>query len=159
GTELTKLTTTELAELTLTTLLEARSGGDVALVDRRPQRREALRLDGRPRQVQRFVQVPLERHPPARGQHPPHRLPILVRRVLDDGEPLHRRLAALLQQQAIARLPDRMFEDVADLHAPLAGPAEVQADRALLRVVHPGKDVERLLKLGVERRVEEAQPA
>ena len=129
-----------------------------ALVGRRPQRREQLRLHRRPRDEQRLIQVHLERDRPAGDQRHAHVLPVLVAGVLDDGPALQRRLALLVQHQPVAGLPDGVFDDVADLHRPLSVAGEVEADGALLAVVGGGQHFQGAAELGVERRVEEAQP-
>ena len=85
-------------------------------------------------------------------------LPVLVGRILDDGPALQERLllAILVQHQAIARLPDRILDDVADLDVALAFAGEVDAHGLLLRVVRQRQRLQRLLELALDDRVEEA---
>ena len=67
-------------------------------------------------------------------------------------------LAVLVEHQAIARLPDRVFDDVADLHRPLSFAGEVEADGCFFWLLWArGQHVQGAAEFAVERRVEEAQ--
>src|SRR5262249_38826747 len=104
---------------------------EAALIRRRPQRGEQLRLHGRPRDEQRVVQVHPEADRPAADERHPHAAPVLVGRVLDDRPALKPRLLLVLrvQHQAVTRLPDRSLHDITDLHLPLAVAGEMQRNR------------------------------
>jgi len=62
----------------------------------------------------------------------------------------------LVHYQAIAGLPDRVLDDIADLDRPLAFTREAEADGLLLRVVRERQHFEGLLDFTVHRRIQEA---
>ena len=132
--------------------------GQRARIGRRPQRGEQFRLDQRPIDEERVVQVHPERDRPAADQGHLDAGPVFVGRVLDDRPALQVRLFLLVEHQPIAGLPDRAFDDVADLDLALAFAREVQADGLLLRVVGQRQRFQGAAELVLDHRVLEAQP-
>ena len=117
-----------------------------------------LRLHQRPRQVERLVEVHHERDRPAADERQPHVLPVGVGGVLHDRPALQRRLRdgrVGVEQEPIARLPDRRLPHVADRHGPFARARERDRDPLLLVVRGEGQHGERLLELRLEPRVGE----
>ena len=80
----------------------------------------------------------------SRHQREGHRLPVRVGGVLHHGPSLQEMAFLLAQHQAVARLPDRRLQDVADAHAPLPGAGEVQHHGLLLDPVRGGEHLQRL---------------
>src|SRR5579883_3547834 len=107
----------------------------VTLVRNRPQRSEQLRLDDRPIDIERVVEIHLEGDGPTADQSHLHVAPVSVGRVLHHRPTLKVRLLFLSEHKAVARLPDRRFDDIADLHLTLPFAREVQLNRLLLIVV------------------------
>ena len=114
---------------------------EAAAIDRRPQRCEQFRLHGRPGNVQWIVEVHLEADRPTGNEGHFHVVPVVVAGVFNDGPALDVNLAVLLQADAIAGLPDRMLDDVADTHGPFADAGEAQADASssAYRGTRPGR--------------------
>ena len=81
------------------------------------QRRILRQFRRRPLHVPRLIQLADERNRPARDQRQPHIGPVLARRVVDDRPAFERRLAALAEDQPVARFPDRRGNHVAGLRS------------------------------------------
>src|SRR5205823_2641494 len=99
---------------------------------------------------------------PARDQRHADVLPVLVAGVLDQGPALQQWGAVLAvlaaEHEPIARLPQRVLDDVADLDVALAVALEIEADDLLLAIVRGGEDFQGAAQLAVDARVEEAEP-
>ena len=101
----------------------------------RTKRRKKFRLHGRPIDVERVIQVHLEGDGPAGDESHLDAVPVLIGGVFHYGPTLEEGLILLVQDEAIAGLPDRVFNDVADLNFPFAFATEVEANRLLLGIV------------------------
>src|SRR5205823_14600727 len=110
----------EASEASAAAAAELVRGHEGPVVRRRPQRREQLRLNHRTWDVERRIEVHLKRQRSAGNEGEAHVVPILIAGVLHHRPTLQQRLAPFIEDEAIARLPDRVLDDVTDAHAPLA---------------------------------------
>ena len=122
----------------------------ILVIRPRPQRGEQLRLHLGPVDIQRLIQVHHERDRPAADERQVHVVPVLSVVFSTIAQPCRNGGVVVGEHQAIARLPDRRFLDVADADRPLAFAEEAERDGFLVLRLAAGQHEQRLPQFGVE---------
>jgi hypothetical protein len=114
-----------------------------------------LGLHLRPRDIEGLEKVHLIGNGPARDQRQANVLPVLVAGVFHQGPGLQGEHALLVEGQAIARFPNRVFHDITDSDRTLAVARKGEAHFLLLSIVPGGQHFEGAFEFRIEDKIEE----